>query len=428
MKAVINGKLVLPGGISEGILLIDGPLITGLLPGDPSVLPKGIEIIDAGGLYVGPGLIDQHLHGYHQYGEGFDIIENTKETALSHLKHGVTTVTPSPSYSLRMDRYLSIIDQCNEEIRRTERILSGELPFDEMPSPIAGIHLEGPYINPRQGAGRKYAWKYSDEAFRRLFTAGGKNILHCTYAPEMPHAEKVGQMIREYGVTMDIGHTEADPESMYRAVQHGAKIITHLFCATGNAKGVHAFDLTGDAQDGVSQVALSLPGLYYELICDRHHVHAAASSIRLALRCAGPEHIILVSDCTYHKRADCNPEEYENAFSSYKKEASAEELPSPGASWFDRTGTPDINLSREGRLFGSRLTVAQCAKNFMETTGADLSTVFLCASQNSAKALGISDRFGAVTPGHFANLVFVDDAFTVHDVLFYGKKLAEVRL
>ena len=421
MKAVIHAKLVFPDEIREGALLLNGDRIAAVLP-DASGIPSDAEIIDAKGLYAGPGLIDEHLHGYHQYGEGLDIIDDTAAVAFAHLKHGVTSVTPSPSYSLRMDRYLSIIGQCNREIERTKR---GE----GMPSPIEGIHLEGPYINPHMGAGRKFAWKYSDEAFERLFTEGGKNILHCTYAPEMPFAEKVEAMIRKYGVVSDIGHTMAGPESIYRAVQNGMTIVTHLFCATGNRKEHAAFDLTGDAQDGVSFVALSLPGLFYELICDQNHVHVTASSQRLALRCAGEDHIILVSDCTYHKRADLNPEEY-TASRSEKTGAVFETrstAPGENATWFEKTGTPDINLSREGKLFGSRITVAQGAKNFKETTGADVRVTFRCASENAARALHIYDRVGSLHPGKFANIVTVDEDFTVHDVIFRGERLPEVR-
>ena len=391
MKVFLNAKLVFPDEITEGILVTDGPLIREILPADADI-PADCEAIDAGGLYLGPGLIDQHLHGYHNYGEGFDIIDNVRGVAMAHLKHGVTSCTPSPSYSLRMDRYLSIIDQCSREI-------AGE----NGPSPVIGIHLEGPYINPRQGAGRKYAWKYSDEAFERLFLAGGKNILHCTHAPEMPFADKVQAMINKYGAVMDIGHTEADPESMYRAVKAGAKIITHIFDATGNSKGVHAFDLTGDAQDGVSWVALSIPGLFYELICDKDHVHAAASSQRLLLRTAGEDHVILISDCTYHKRADLHPEDYEEPAHA------------------------DINMGRDGRLFGSRITVADGAKNFKETTGADVRVTFKCASSNSARALNIYDRFGSIHPGKTADLVLTDEDFTVKDVFFRGERITEVR-
>lgn len=410
MKAIVNGKTVFPEEITEGILLTEGDRILEVLPNDLAQVPEGAEVIDAGGLYVGPGLIDEHLHGYHQYGEGYDIIGDAAKVAACHLKHGVTSVTPSPSYSLRMDRYLSIIDQCNAEIARTEG----------MPSNIIGIHLEGPYINPRQGAGRKYAWKYSDEAFERLFLAGGKNILHCTYAPEMPHAEKVEAMLQKYGVVMDIGHTEADPESIYRAVKAGTTIVTHLFDATGNYQGVHAFDQTADPQDGVSYVTLSIPNLYYELICDKDHMHVKAASERLALRTAGEDKIILISDCTYHRRADENPEEY-----AHPELAAVPDPESPD--WFTRTGTPDVNVNQNGGLFGSRITVAQCARNFKKTAGVDVRVTFKCASTNPAKAIRIYDRVGSIHPGKYANLVFVDEDFTVKRIIYRGKMLSEVR-
>ncbi len=388
-KAIVNGKLVFPDRITEGTLVIKDDRIVGACTADSAFpVPEDAEIIDAAGLFVGPGLIDEHVHGYHQHGKGFDIIDNTRAVADAHLMHGVTSVTPSPSYSLRMDRYLSIIEQCNKAI-------------EEGGSSIIGIHLEGPYINPRMGAGRKYAWKYSEEAFTRLFEAGKGNVLHCTYAPEMPFAEKVEDVIHRYHVTADIGHTMADPASMYRAVEKGAKIITHLFDATGNYQGVHAFDLTGDPQDGVSMVALSIPGLYYEIISDKNGVHVTPASQRLALRCAGEDHIILVSDCTYHKRADLDPEEYPQT-----------DLGSGG----------DINVNREGKLFGSRITVADGAANFMRATGADIRVMFKCASTNAARALGIDDRVGSILPGRMANIIFTDGAFTVKKVIFEGKE------
>lgn len=396
MKFIVNGKLVFPDEIREGVLLLDGGRI--IAAGDVSV-PASADVIDAKGLYVGPGLLDQHVHGYHQHGEGYDIIDSCRKVAESHLKHGVTSVTPSPSYSLRMDRYLSIISQCNEAIK-------------EGGTSIAGIHLEGPYINHRLGAGRKYAWRYSDEAFRALFTAGGKNILHCTYAPEMPFAVEVESMIRSYGVTADIGHTEAGPADILRAVEKGAKIVTHLFDATGNCHGIHSADLTGDAMDGVSQVVLGIPGLYYEIISDSCGIHASAAAQRLAWRCGGADHIILVSDCTYHKRADEEPEGYGHPIVGHEE---LKEYPQ------------DVNINREGRLFGSRITVAEGAKNFKKAVNADVRETFRCASTNSAEALGISGKVGSILPGRKADIIFTDEDFDIKRIFFEGEEINEVR-
>ena len=61
MKAIVNGRLVFPDRITVGNILIDGKRI--IASGDIPV-PAGAEIIDAKGLYVGPGFVDQHSHGY----------------------------------------------------------------------------------------------------------------------------------------------------------------------------------------------------------------------------------------------------------------------------------------------------------------------------------------------------------------------------
>ena len=61
IKAIVNGKLVFPDEIKEGTVLIEDGKI--LAAGDV-IPPKGAEIIDAEGLYVGPGLVDEHNHGF----------------------------------------------------------------------------------------------------------------------------------------------------------------------------------------------------------------------------------------------------------------------------------------------------------------------------------------------------------------------------
>lgn len=392
MKAVINGKLVFPEEIREGTLLMEGDRITGILPAG-SALPEQAETVDAAGLFVGPGLVDEHVHGYSRYGEDFDILRDLEQVALAHLKHGTTTMTPSPSYSLRMDGYLDVIGQA---VRLIER--GG--------STVAGIHLEGPYINPHMGAGRKYAWKYDDERFERLFTEAKGHVLHCTYAPEMPWAEQVERMIRRYGAVMDIGHTEAGPEDIARSASAGLSIITHLFDGMGNYRGMHAFDFTGDPQDCVSDIVLGIPGLYYELICDSRYAHTTASSQKLAYRVAGEDHIILVSDCTCYNRRDFDPAEFPEE---------------------DLRSAPDLNINHNGDLFGSRLTVRECAANFKKTLGIGIRETFLCASTNAARALGLYDRIGSIHPGKRADLVFTDEAFTLKQVIFGGSVLPEIR-
>lgn len=389
MKAIINGKLVFPDRICEGVILIDNGVITA--SGEGVSVPDGAEIIDAKGLFVGPGLLDQHLHGYSSCGERIDVIHDTKGVAERHLKHGTTTITPSVAYSCTMEDSLRIVEQC---VALTK----------DRNSTVYGIHFEGPYINATKGANSHLAWKYSDEDCERLFSAADDCAIHCTYAPEMPWAEKVEEYIQKYNMIPDIGHTSADPESIYRAVRKGAKIVTHLYDAMGNCRPDAAL-VTGDPQDCVSDIVLSIPGLYYELICDSRAIHVTEVSQRQTLRCGGEDYVICISDCT-GRAAVLNREDFPPE---------------------DPRSATDLNWNLLGQLSGSSLTAAMSVQNFKRVTGCDIRVAFKCGSTNSAKAMGMYDRVGSIEEGRDANIIFVDDAFTVKEVYFLGEKVEDIR-
>ena len=93
MKAVINGKLVYPDGITEGVLLVENGRI---VSGPCFAVPDGAETIDAEGLFVGPGLIDEHVHGFHKGNAAYDIIDDARQVAREHLKCGTTAILPYP--------------------------------------------------------------------------------------------------------------------------------------------------------------------------------------------------------------------------------------------------------------------------------------------------------------------------------------------
>lgn len=390
MKAIVNGKLVYPDRITEGVILIDGSRI--IASGD-ILVPENCEIIDAKGLFVGPGLFDQHVHGYKQYGEIVDVKDDARATALAHLKHGTTQITPSAAYSLTKEEFLSVIDQCNNAIE------SGD-------TNIVGIHFEGPFTNPAYGANSHLTWEYSEDLCEAIFERAGRNVLHCTYAPEMACGERMENVLNKYGVIADIGHTRADPESIYRGVRNGARIVTHLYDAMGNYRGKEeAFSGTGDPQESVSDIVMSIPDLYYELICDSRCIHVKAVSMRQAYKNAGEDYIICISDAT-GRPGQLNPTDYPKS---------------------DRRSAEDLNFNQLGQLSGSRLVTAQSVAHFMQVTGADVRVGFKVGSTNSAKALNVYDNYGSIHAGKYANIIFVDEKFNVKKVIFKGTELEEVR-
>lgn len=387
MKCFVNGKLVFPDRITEGAILVDHGKI--IASGDVAV-PVNAERIDLDGAYVGPGLFDIHVHGY--AAEGLDgphysAWGDPANMALCHLKSGTTSITPSVSYSNTLEDYLS----CVEKIRPLLR---------EGKTSIVGIHFEGPFTNPQFGASSHSAWTYSRELCEKIFDAAGEDVLHCTYAPELAHAEEFELFLRERGVVADIGHTSLTPAEAQRAVKNGARIVTHLFDAMGCHAGYASVDTTGVLQESADAVTLACDGLYYELICDSRGIHVKPSNARMAYRCAGEDCIILVTDSV--PGATHNPADYP--------------ADSP-------MSAPDLNYNAAGELSGSRCLLSDCCRNFMRFTGADIRVAFKCAATNPAKALGLDGRIGSILAGRDANLLVVRDDFRVESVYFRGMRV-----
>ncbi len=384
MKAFINAKIVFPEEIQEGTILIENGRV---LAAGNIIPPEYAEIIDVQGAYVGPGLVDIHNHGYMDVttGEAYTSTVDPSAMAKGHLRSGTTSITPTVSYGNTMEQFHVCIDGCKKAMA-------------EGNTSIVGIHFEGPFTNPKHGAKSTSAWKYSKEACDEIFNAAGDAVLHCTYAPELECASEFEDFLQSRGVVMDIGHTEMNPDQANRAVSKGAKIVTHLF----DAMDCHKNKPNSLAiQESSSLIALSFPELYYELICDSRGIHVNPHAVRLALRTAGENRIILITDstavATYHDPSKYPPE----------SPMSAE----------------DLNYNDLGQLSGSRLRLSDACQNFMKFTGSDVRVAFKCAATNPAKALNLDQKIGSILPGRDANLLVVNKNFQVQSVWFRGEKV-----
>lgn len=72
--------------IPDAVILIDNSIIVDFGEMRTSPIPADCEIIDADGLYVGPGLVDIHLHN-----GGEAVLVEDPVTALQyHLRNGST--------------------------------------------------------------------------------------------------------------------------------------------------------------------------------------------------------------------------------------------------------------------------------------------------------------------------------------------------
>ena len=93
MKAIFNGKIVLPDRIEDQKALLFDRKIIDIVPADQ--IPENAERIDAEGNYVSPGLVDMHIHGYLGEDASDGTFEGIRTMAEGVAKNGVTAFLPT---------------------------------------------------------------------------------------------------------------------------------------------------------------------------------------------------------------------------------------------------------------------------------------------------------------------------------------------
>ena len=99
MRCIINGRLVLADKTAEGMAIVFGEKIERIAPQNELDLSQ-YEVIDAGGRYVAPGLVDIHIHGY----LGEDVSDGTTEGIKKMAQAMMALVSELPAKLSRSSR------------------------------------------------------------------------------------------------------------------------------------------------------------------------------------------------------------------------------------------------------------------------------------------------------------------------------------
>lgn len=347
----------------EAVLIEDGTILD---IASECELPHAEQVIDAEGLYLAPGLLDTHTHGI----GGFDFNTCTAQAieeiiALEHAE-GVTGFLASlvvENHAMTMER-LQLLDS-------------------QVTDSLLGIHLEGPFLNPKQKAVMKEEFlRLPDIEEFRQFLRVSSHVSSMTIAPELPDAQRLIKEGTRQGIVMNIGHSMADAQQVMQAQRNGAKGITHLY----NAMSQHEH-----RNPGVVTGAL-LSDLKCELIVDGFHVHPDV--VHATYRALGDDRIILISDA--------NP---------YKAVADGE-YPFSGKNIVIQDGKATVKET--GRIAGSTLAMNTALRNMCRYTGCSVESAVRMAAYNPARLYGW--KKGSIEPGYDADLMLMDDAFHIHRV------------
>ncbi len=340
--------------------------------------PAAPKRVDACRYFVGPGFVDIMCIGGN--GAGFDT--NPATPCEYFLSQGETTVLPTLYYDLTAEEMI-------QAIGRIRAVKNG----CEAGKAIGGIYMEGPYMNPKYGASpEKNKWRgdICEEDYRKVVDRGGDFIKVWAIAPEraglvpfLQYAKKVNP-----NVVFSVGHSEAAANEIRSIRKYGVTLQTHCMNATGrNIK------FAGTRAAGPDEYCLSADDMFAELICDSCGIHVCPELLRMVLKIKGQGKVILITDSFVGSQKA--PKEFQHI--------------------------RDLNFDANGGLCGSNLTMAVACRNVMAHTNCGIAQAFILASLNPAKALGLDSEIGSIEKGKKANLVFVDDMFTVGQVIFEGR-------
>lgn len=374
---LLNGLIYLDScTFKQGHLFIENGIFSTITTTPPANHLS--DVIDASDCYIIPGLIDIHLHGAYGYDFCDASLESIKAITQYELKEGITTLFPT-TMTLPYTKLNPIL----------QKIFEAYTLIDFGASQIAGIHLEGPYIAPKQcGAQNINYCKAPDiHEFNTLQEVAGGLIRYITLAPEHSNALKFIHQVTP-DVIVSLGHTTASYDIAMEAFKNGASHVTHCY---------NAMPPLHHREPGLIGAAIEHGHAYIELICDGIHLHPAI--IRQAFKLFDEDRIIFISDSMM-----------------------ATGLPD---GTYTLGGTPIQVVNGEartlqGQLAGSTTHLMDCLRKAV-SFGIPLEIALKCVTCNPAREAGIFHQVGSITPGKRADCVILNKQLQVIHVIQDGQ-------
>jgi N-acetylglucosamine-6-phosphate deacetylase len=355
--------------LGVGAALVDGTLVLGDVEiADGRIASVGLSSANGKGI-ASPGFVDLQVNGF----AGVDFFSadaaGYRQAGEALLECGVTAYQPT-------------------FITSPEAQLVGalqEVPLNGAAPRILGAHLEGPFIAPeRLGTHPAESRRDPDRALLERLLAAGP-VSHVTLAPELPGAYDLVDVLRERGVTVSCGHSNATAAEAREAFARGATTVTHIF---------NAMRPFAAREPGLAGAALVSSDVVVQVILDG--VHLADETARLVWQAAGGR-VALVTDAIAAARAGDGS--YTLAGIDFEVE-------------------DGVARNADEVLAGSTVCMIDAVRNLV-ALGAPLEAALAAASEVPARIAGRPD-LGTLAPGSVADVVVLDDRLEILRVLVRG--------
>lgn len=375
MKTLItNAHIISPGiDIAGGSVLINGTRIAAVL--QPGETAEADRTVDAGGQMLLPGFIDIHSHGAGGCDTCDRNVESIRTIADCKMKEGVTTWLPT---TLTLGTK-TLMDVCRA-VKEYAASPNG--------SKTPGVHLEGPYINPKQCGAQNPAFvRPADfeevESINAIYP-----VLYISLAPEMPGAIDFIAKATASGITCSAGHSAATHADFLKAKAAGLKHLTH-FCNQMSPQHHREIGLVGS---GMLDRDIKI-----EIICDT--IHLCRDMLNLTFTNKAIDQMIMITDSLACSWMPDGPGQL------------------GGLPIIVKNGVARLE---SGNLAGSTLRYAHGLRNVWQITDKPLSELVKATSYNQAQSLGLHD-LGKIAPGFTADLVLLDESFNTLKTFIDGE-------
>lgn len=377
-KQIINGRILTPQGWLEGgsVIVEDGKIAE---VSNNNFAIEGAEIIDAKGCDIVPGGIEMHVHG----GGGRDFMEGEEEAFRvavdAHMQYGTTSIFPTLSSST-----VPMIEKACETCTKL---------MAEPNSPILGLHLEGPYFNPKQAGAQIPEWIKAPvkEEYEYLLEKW-PCLKRWDEAPELEGSHEFIKCCCKHGVLPSIGHTRAKYDEVAAANELGMTHATHFYNAMPVVYKNREFKETGTVES-----IFALENMTVEMIADG--IHVPPVMLRMIYQIKGVERTALITDALA-----CAASKDDTAFD-------------PRVVLEDGV----CKLADRSALAGSIATMDRLVRTCVQQAGIPMEDACRMISETPAKIMGVYDRKGSLEKGKDADIIFFDKAQELTFVVQMGR-------
>ena len=348
------------------------------------ILPYGSKPVDVdyGDKRIVPGFLDIHCHGAFEFDTNDANEEGLRNWTKNIVSEGVTGFLATT------------ITQSEEVLTKAVANVAKVMEDGYEGAEILGIHFEGPYLDMvyKGAQPEQYIVKPTVEQFERYQAAAKGHIVYLTMATETDEDFALTRYLTEHGVVVSIGHSAATYEQAVMAYAHGARSMTHVY------NGMTPFN---HRANGLVGAAYRIRTMYGEIICDGNHSTPAALNNYFMSK--GPDYCIMISDALMAKGT-------------------------PVGSKFIFGGNeiviyPDgsAHLTSTGGLAGSTLRINQGLRILVEEAMVPFNYAINSCTINPARCIGVDDRKGAISVGKDAELVVLDNDYSVIQTYCMGE-------